>query len=251
MISRNIVNLTISVIALLLILLIALKFCKPAGKLYNQKYIDALVSKIKASEAEYKDSLVFVNGQLELQGNKVESQTERIMILEDGIDSLLAKHEITKKKVNKKNAIGESFEIDSSYVIMVPNEYVDECETCFNKLSTYKQANIALRFERDSYDTLMRVQSDIQANRIGVLEYEKRRQDTMIDFYKHEADIKRKLKLSAMGIANDLFLPIGGGPGLIYEDKKSNEYGAHVVFTTRGKMYLVHIAKTISFRRKK
>ena len=54
-----------------------------------------------------------------------------------------------------------------------------------------------------------------------------------------------------MGMFSDPFLPKGGGGGLIYEDKKFNEYGAHVVFTGSGNVYLLNVAKTISFKRKK
>lgn len=240
--SRNKLFITIAVIALLIIPILTIKFCgKPAITVGDIEKVQA------ATKAAYEDSLEFVRGQMELQANKTEAQTVRMLDLEKSIDSLVSRHKATKTKV-------KVYEQDTGF-ILAPHEYVDECEECFRTLATYKKENIQLRFERDSYDTLMRAQSNIHENRITQLEGEKlifnKMYNDCVGARAADKNVTRKLKLSAMGQLNDLFIPNGGGPGLIYEDKKFNEYGGHVIFTPQGKMYMIHIAKTISFKRKK
>ena len=61
----------------------------------------------------------------------------------------------------------------------------------------------------------------------------------------------RKLKLSGAGMFNNMLLPRAGGLGLIYEDKQFNEFGGHILFSSGGEIYMLHIAKTISLRRKR
>lgn len=241
MISKNITNIIVSLIALLLILLVAFKYCS-VKKRYNQEYVDNLTREKQA----YKDTLTFVNGQLSLKETQIAATQDRVLGLESTIDSLLKNR---TKKQNIKEAIVGNTITDTGFVL-APNEYVNDCEFCFNTLGIYKKENVQLRFERDSYDTLLRTQSNIQANRINQLE----KQITWLSaasMVRLKCDTTRKVKLSVMGMANNLFLPKAGGLGLIYEDKKFNEFGAHVLFSNAGNIYLVHAAKTISFRRKK
>lgn len=249
---KKIINTTVSAAALLLIvyLLIVARQCGKGGNKYTQQYVDSVLKRHAISDAVYADSLEFVTGQLELKDNIVQRQTERVTVLEVSFDSLLLRHKITKQKLKPVPQFDNS---DTGFVL-APNEYINECEQCFNTFDAYKKENIQLRFERDSYDTLMRLQAGISQRRVTELEGEKMIFNKMYnDCISAKASVQntRKLKISAMGMANDLFIPKGGGPGLIYEDKKFNEYGAHVVFTTAGKMYFIHIAKTISLRRKK
>lgn len=231
--------------ALLLIAMVFLlfKYCG-SKKTYTQKEVDKILSEQAATKAEYEDSLDFVRGQLDLQGSANTAHTERIVELERIIDSLYNKHQITKTKIKPFPTA------DSNYAMLVPNEYVDECETCFNKLRTYKGENVQLRFERDSYDSLMRQQSEIQSDRIQALEFEKIKL-SIAQSQNTKCDTTRKLKIGISGMANNLFIPKGGGFCLVYEDKKFNEFGGHVIFTSSGNIYLLHLAKTISFKRKR
>lgn len=247
--SKNLTNIIVSIIALiLLIALIVNKYSYDEdNEAVTTKLIDSLEKTGAMDKALYQDSLSFVRGQAELQANAIATHTLRIRDLEANIDDLVKRHNVTKRKL--KNV--ESFNSDTGYVL-APNEYVNECEECFGLLNTYKKENQQLRFERDSYDTIMRAQASIQENRVAQLEKEKLAfakafsERTLLN-----AEPTRKLKASAMGMLNDLFIPNAGGAGLIYEDKKFNEYGAHVLISSRGNIYLFHVAKTISFKRKK
>lgn len=218
-------------------------------KAYTDAEVGKIIEKQIADSLAYEDSLSFVDGQLELQAGANAAKTERIISLERAFDSLKRKHDATAKKIRPM--------LDTSGIsaMLVPNEYVDECEKCWNMHETYIKENQQLRFERDSYDSLMRIQNNLNENRIKEVEGERLIFNKMFNDCSLKLASKnnstRKLKLSAMGQLNDLFLPKGGGAGVIYEDKKSNEYGGHVIFTDRGKMYLFNIARTISFKRNK
>lgn len=248
MISRNVINITVSLVALLLIILIALRYC---GKdKYSKQDIESAQA---ATKAAYEDTLQFVRGQMELQANKAEAQTVVVLDLEKQIDSLISKHQVTKTKLRKPS---EADLLSDTSFVLAPNEYVRECEECFHMLSTYKKENIQLRFERDGYDSLMRGQSDIHEKRINELEGEKLIFNKMFNDCESKrasatSGNTRKLKMSGAGMFNNIFMPRAGGFGLIYEDRKFNEYGGHILFSNAGEIYMFHIAKTISFRRKK
>lgn len=249
MITKNIGNILISIIAILVVLVLIGRYsCN------GDKEIDADITKLQkehaAAKVEFEDTLNFLRGQTDLQAAANLAHVERIRALEHDIDSLIKKHKVTKTKIKPLKLPPEFYNTDTGFVL-APNEYVNECEACFDALDKYKKESIQLRFERDSYDTLMRRQIDLHSNRITELEHEKKQADTAYRIALKLAEPTRKLKLSAMGMLNDLFTPNGGGPGLIYEDKKSNEFGGHVLFTSRGNIYLLHLAKTISFKRKK
>lgn len=249
MILKNIKDIIVSAIILILLLALVIVKCKYSNT--RDQYTASIISKLEQEQKEkalFEDTLAFVRGQADLQSNINIAKTQRIIELEHNIDSIIKKHNKTKKEI-------KTYDYDTGFVL-APNEYINECEGCFNILDTYKKENIQLRFERNAYDTLMRKQSEIQSTRILDLEREKntwKKAFTDLGYSNTKDTIKvtRKLKISAMGMLNDLFLPNGGGGGLIYEDKKFNEYGAHVLLTGRGNIYLLHVAKTISFKRKK
>lgn len=234
----HISNIISSVVLLILILFLVFKYCNN-----NKKVIENDASN---KTQLYEDTLNFIRGQLSLQQQKTEAKEDAIYILEKQIDSLKSKHEITKQKI--KPIIVDNNE-DTGFVL-AQNEYVNECEGCFDLLGKYKNENIQLKFERDNYDTLMRQQNSINEKRISDLNFENFKLRIKSSQTK-KIDTTRKLKLSVAGMANDLFLPHAGGFGLIYEDKKFNEFGAHVLFSSKGNIYLLNIAKTISLRRKK
>lgn len=250
--THKYVNITVSIIALSLILLVTVKYC--GKKTYTQAEVDTLNTKHAVDQAEYMDSLDFVRGQLDLQQEKSNAQQDRMGDLEKQIDSLTAKHEITKAKLQP---LSESFHLADTGFVLAPNEYVNECEGCFTLLGKYKKESGLLKFERDGFDSLLRMQNSINEDRVLQLEHERLQFNKMLNdcrlarAYGPTCDTTRKVKLSLMGMFGNPFLPKGGGFGLIYEDRKFNEYGGHVVFTGSGNVYLLNIAKTISFRRKK
>lgn len=245
--THKYINIAVSIIALSLILLVTFKYC--GKKTYTQADIDAINLADSLKKLGYIDSLDFVRGQLDLQQEKSNAQQDRITDLEKQVDGLIAKHAISKEKL-------QTFPSDTGFTL-APNEYINGCEGCFNLLGKYKKENVQLKFERDNYDTLMRQQANIQASRINELDAERLKFNRLLNdcrlsrAYAHTCDTTHKVKLSLMGIFSNPFLPKGGGFGLIYEDKHFNEYGGHVVFSNAGNIYLLNIAKTISFRRKK
>jgi hypothetical protein len=249
--SKNLTNIVISIIALALLVMLIISKCSHDDDLKKENKSAAIIEQLKkqdsATKALYQDSLNFVRGQAELQANANAAHTLRIRELEGNINDLTKRHNITKQKLKD---VPDMFNSDTGYVL-APNEYVNECEECFTTLGTYKKESQQLRFERDSYDTLMRAQARIQENRIAQLEKEKQSFAQAFSEATTAAEPKWKIKASAMGMLNDLFIPNAGGAGLIYEDKKENEFGFHVLLSGRGNMYLFNVAKTISFKRKK
>lgn len=237
-------NITVSIIALLVVLFIAFKYCGSNKKTYNQQQVDAIIKTSDSSKQAYIDSLDFVRGQLDLQQEKSNAQQDRVTDLEKQITKLLAKHDTTKQKL-------QTFASDTGFTL-APNEYINDCEGCFTLLGKYKKESVQLKFERDGYDSLMRQQNAINEKRIAEVNDEL---NIWMHLYNSSIStppkVTRKIKLSLMGMFGNPFLPKGGGFGTIYEDKKFNDYAAHVVFTNKGNMYMINIAKTISFRRKK
>lgn len=256
--TNKYVNITVSIIALSLILLITFKYC--GKKTYTQADIDAINLANILKKQDYIDSLDFVRGQLDLQQERANAQQERADSLGKQIDALILKHDATKKMMSADllHPVKFPFTNADTGFILAPNEYVKECEGCFDLLGKYKNQNAQLKFERDNYDTLMRQQNDISANMIKQLNKEIAEDKEMINACCGAAgrnslslQATRKVKISAIGMFSNPFLPKGGGFGLIYEDKRFNEYGSHVIFTGSGNIYMLNIAKTISFRRKK
>lgn len=246
--SNDFTKTFISILVFIAIIVIAAKYCNFAGRRLSEQQIDAM---IKESESKYKDSIEFIRGQQDLKEEQLIAANNKILALNDKIDSITKKHATTKTKI-KPAPIGDLI-IDTGFVL-APNEYVTECEDCFVTLNTYKKESDQLRFERDAYDSLLRQENRIHENRINEIANERdqfKKAFIECEFKYGTSTVTRKLKISAMGMLNDLFLPNGGGGGLIYEDKKFNEYGAHVLLTGRGNIYLLHVAKTISFKRKK
>jgi len=245
---KKYVNITISIIALCAVLFITFKYCGNE-KTFSQKEVDALNASADSAMHLYMDSLDFVRGQLDLQQEKSNAQQGRVTELEKQIESITVKHAIDKQKI-------QTYPTDTGFVL-APNEYINGCENCFGLLGKYKNENLQLKFERDSYDTLMRQQSTIQENRISQLDAERLQFNKLLNDCRlarasaRACDTTRKVKLSVMGMFSNPFLPKGGGFGVIYEDKRFNEYAGHVVFTNAGNIYIFNIAKTISFRRKK
>lgn len=246
-------NIIISIGVLILLMFLVITKCSHEARkeLAATKRIKELEKAQAATKAEYEDSLSFVRGQQELQQSANIAHIERIRMLEHAIDDLQQRHAETKKKI--KPLPQDSFLNDTGFVL-APNEYVNECEQCFSILDTYKKENNQLAFERDSYDSLLRRENRIHEGRITQLMRERdqfKKAFVDCDLRLGTSNVTRKVKLSAMGMLNNLFLPNGGGAGLIYEDKRFNEYGGHVLFTGRGNIYLIHVARTISFKRKK
>jgi len=242
---KNIIGSAVVIIILLcIILLLYFKHCNYNRTQTDSNYVDSILSRQKGTEAIYKSKLDSVNVLLLAKADSNKLKNNRILQLEEYINNLSKKHAQTKQQLQKYNS-------DTGYVI-APNEYVNECESCFDSIYIYKKLNEQLRFERDSYDTLMRQQNSIATDRVGQLEKEKQQWE---DLYKnattYRCDTTRKLKFSVAGMANSLFLQRAGGFGFIYEDKKFNEFGAHILFSSQGNIYIINAAKKITFKRKK
>jgi len=206
---------------------------------------ELLMNNDSASKAEYEDSISFLSGQLSLQYAANTAHLGRIRELENEMNVNYAKHNITKKQIKQTQT-----DTAGQYAMLVPNEYVDQCEACFAQQQQYIRQNKQLIFERDSYDSLLKMQNGIDLKRIWELEKQDMKLAQIISNTRKEENT-RKVKISVAGQLNNLFIPNGGGPGLIYEDKKFNEFGTTVMFTGKGNIYIFHIAKTISLKHKK
>jgi len=240
---RVILSLVISFLLFIIIISVLHYKCN-IDKNSKNIYADSIEQVQNKTKAVYESKIDSVEKLLLIKSNNDSIKSARILQLEGFIDNLTKKHNKTKLEVQKYNS-------DTGFVI-APNEYINECESCFDSINVYKKLNQQLKFERDSYDTLMRLQIGIEADRVKELEQEKSQwQQQYKNVINYKFDTTRKLKFSVVGMANNLFLPRAGGFGLIYEDKKFNEFGAHILFSSQGNIYIINAAKIISFKRKK
>ena len=248
---KKYIGIGISVIAFVVILLVALKFCT-GGKTYTQAEFEQYKAQEEQLDKAYQDTIEFIKGQQLLQEQKYISQQEKVWSLENSFDSLYKKHQKTKEKLKEFNAslYKDSGLAGDTNFTLAPQEYITECEQCFEGGKKIKAENAQLKFERDSYDKLLRSQSAVDSNRIAGLIKGNTILRNMLDSVFTTGQIKQKVKISAIGMYSDPFL-LGAGGGFIYEDKKENAFGGHVIFTNKVRLYLINYAKTISFKRKK
>jgi hypothetical protein len=243
-----------NIIILILVVVLLLRYCgRDKSKTYSQSEFDQFKKTESDKEQRYKDTIDFIKGERDLWAVKADSRQERIWGLESRFNELSKKHEETKKGLIIPSEWRQAISTDSGYIgyVLAPNDYVDECEQCFKKGDSINKENKQLKFERDSYDDLMRRQSSVDSARITDLNRSNNIMLSKMDSIIAVDPVTRKLKFSIIGGGWQTPLSLGGGAGLIYEDKRGNAFGAHVVFTTYKPLYLFNYAKTISLRRKK
>lgn len=237
----------ISAILLLIIIVLCIKYCGKKHSVYTQLEFEQYKKEEADKDRHYQDTIDFIKGERDLWAERASATQIELFGIESRFDDLSKKHQETKKKLKSTSGIGSN---DTGFVL-APNEYVDECEDCFKKGDSIKKENKQLKFERDSYEDLMRKQSSVDSARITDLNRSNNtllsRMDSVLDI----DPVTRKLKFSIIGGGWQSPLSIGGGGGFLYEDKKDNTFGAHVIFSTYKPLYLFNYAKTISFRRKK
>lgn len=115
------------------------------------------IEQVKAKEA-YRDSIEFVNGQLDLSNNKLLSLNEDLGKANDRITKLLGKHVPIKPSLSDTG------------IITVPMEYVRECEGCYDELANGQQLVLKYKAEKDNQFQILNGKMSIKDNRISFLE---------------------------------------------------------------------------------
>lgn len=192
-------------------------------------------------DAAYADTIEFLNGQIELKNNQLAATKIEI-------DSFNLTVKLLKKKYKPVTPA-----IDTN-VTIVPNEYISNCADCFAKLDAYDNRISASIADYNELNELYIQQAATYENQL--IETQLQRDSCYKQFNKisqtagkYEPAMKIKLGIGAMSINS--ILPNAIGPGLMYEDKKGNDYIGRVYLSEYGKIYSIDIFKTISFRKRR
>jgi hypothetical protein len=250
-----------AIIALILIgvgvlLFALLKGCKNSNQLKTQLSISqaaldsVILNKERDSmasvqhEKDYKDSLQFANGQLDLTQSRLETTQTQLLAYGNNAAEWKRKYESVRPEINTTTTL-------------VPNEFINDCHDCFDSLDG-KNRLIGLYIGQvKEANAAHEKKEKLQENRIIQVINErdtarKRTQEALITAKKYHDALEPKGKLyftiSAIGIQS--ILPNGIGAGLKYKDKRDRLYGAKVFGSKLGRLYEAETSLPLSFRRK-
>ncbi len=144
--------------------------------------------------------------------------------------------------------ISANFPSHDTDQVIVPNEFIDDCQSCFDQLDkTTKEAD-GYRLSASAMQELYINQSSIDSQRIDELEKQKLRLNKDYNDMRIAVEVntrsllpRRKIKTGIAGMVNNKFLPNGIGPGLMYEDKKDRNYSIKALFGSGQPLYVVDI----------
>ena len=160
-----------------------------------------------------------------------------------------------QKLINKRNSppFGQ---IDTTQVI-VPQEFINDCEGCFAQLEKTNDSAIAYKQETEALHAVMQAQNEADSQRIAQLEAEKLRLNKDYNDMRIAAEVnakylepRRKVKTGLIGTFGNSFLPTGVGVGLMYEDKKDRNFGLEATFGNRPPMYEAFMYVPFTLRNK-
>lgn len=193
---------------------------------------------------DYKDSLQFANGIIDLNQNKLEATQEKL---------LASMHDAAAWKLKYENVQPNT---DTS-ATMVPNDFISDCHDCFDDLE-HKNRVIKLYVQEvKDVDSAHRSKAKIQENRIDQLVSEKNtfqqnfhKAIDLVEDYQKSLKPRGKLYFTLSAIAVQSILPNGVGAGLKYKDRRDRIYGAKVFGSEVGRIYEAETSLPLSFRRK-
>lgn len=236
-----------ALIAGILILIFALwKGCRESKTNYAKyKKVDSLNNvllqvikdeKLKSDSIakDFQDSLDFERGQKELISAQKERAENELDVMNKQVNDLLEKHKLAK--------------YTDTTAVLVPNEYLNDCENCFTKLED--QNNLVNRYRndinklQDNWDK----QTQLYQKRFKELDQEKlgfyNKIQTLAQAQQKELDKLKphgRLYLSWGIIWKPL--PWAAGAGLMYQNKYNLIWGAKWYYGSQGHM----IETTINF----
>lgn len=180
-----------------------------------------------SSKKDFQDSLEFERGQKAL----VQAQKERT---ESDLDkALLENSKLYQKYKNNQYT--------DTTTVSAPREFIDDCQTCFGRLE--KDSLLIRRYQTDinNLEASNERQNKIYQKQFKALDQEK------LGFYNKIQSLaqQQRKELDKLKPHGRLYLswavlfkplPIGGGAGLLYQNKYNLILGARYYYTTYGPM---------------
>jgi hypothetical protein len=238
------------------VLLFALfKGCKNGSELktklnISQSQLDSVTLKQERDsmasvqhEKDYKDSLQFANGQLDLTQSRLETTQTQLLASGNNAAEWKRKYESVRPEINTTT--------------LVPNEFINDCHDCFDSLD-YKNRLIGVYVGQVKEANIAHEKKEkLQENRIMQVISErdtaiKRTQEatSLAKKYHDALEPKGVVYLTIAAISIQSILPNGIGAGIKYKDKRDKLYGAKVFGSNVGTIYEGELSLPLSSRRK-
>lgn len=183
------------------------------------------------------DSLEFINGQLGVHENREAAFNDSFRVLNNRITAL--------RKVHKP--ISPS--VDTN-VTTVPNEYINECEGCYDALASAQDKGLKYKAELDNKDQVYLSKLNTLNRRIKILETQnsKLSKDYRGALDSMPSGLKRTLFFTVSAMSVSSVLPNAIGAGFMYEDKRRRIYGAKYYVSNVGPIYSAELSFPLSLR---
>jgi hypothetical protein len=229
----------------------AYKGCKNARALGEEKRFSDTLRKLLdesikigyENKEKYETAVDVLDGQNDILENRLESKDDSLKSANERITRLLRKHVPIEPNP------------DTS-VTVVPNEYLNDCQECFDELESGQQLVKRYKSIADSLEWLKIKKDILQDQRILQLNAENENlrltlQDAIKVSKQNEKkyEIRRKLLFSLSTISVRANYPTGLGIGAVYQDKRNMLFGVNAYGTNVGSVYTATLSLPLSFRR--
>lgn len=221
---------------------------KAAENVALHEALDSLVIQQEGERAvsqenrkNYDASLEYANGIIELRNNQVATRESELHAANDRITALLNRH------------IQLSPSTDTS-VTVAPNEYIQDCESCFQELATKQQLIKLYVEENKELDSAHLSKETIQDARISQISDENKRLSATLNdcLSLAKSQLKtlqprRKVLFSMASIWTPI--PKAVGAGFLYQDKRGRQFGLKGYVSEWGTLGETEINLPLSFKR--
>lgn len=243
---------TIIIAGVLILLFTVFKGCKQsrievAAKEKAQQITDSALTVLKDSKSlwdstskDYQDSLEFERGQkILIDAQKERTEVDLDKALEENKE-LIARHHLA--------------DYTDTATIVVPNQYVMECEDCFTKLDNTTKLSLKYKDDLKRADSNWNKQTELYQNRFKQLNAERLGFYNKINYLAKEAkEATDKLKphgrlYLSWGILWSPW-PVAAGGGFMYQTKSYFQYGLKFYYGDRGSIVetSMHFPLSIKF----
>lgn len=228
---------TIIIAGILILCFAVFKGCKRsrievAAKEKAIKIADSVISELKrfksesdSSKADFDIQKELLSGQIDLLDNKLNKRGEELdkALMEN--KELIAKHKLAMYK--------------DTATVMVPAEFVQDCENCFSNLQTTTTLSSKYKSDLNNFQKKLDEQNAIYQKRFKQLDAEKLGfYNKMQSFAAQAKEATDKLKphgrlYLSWGVLWSPW-PVGAGGGLMYQTKYNFQYGLKAYYGKGG-----------------
>jgi hypothetical protein len=229
----------------------AYKGCKNARALGEEKRFSDTLRKLLdesikigyENKEKYETAVDVLDGQNDILENRLESKDDSLKSANERITRLLRKHVPIEPNP------------DTS-VTVVPNEYLNDCQECFDELESGQQLVKRYKSIADSLEWLKIKKDILQDQRILQLDAENNNlrltlQDAINVVKKNEKkyEPRRKVFVSAGFLSINQYFPNGIMGGFAYQDKRDKVFSLHRGGSEYGPVTQFYLYLPLSFRR--